>query len=307
VRIVHLSDVHVWRYVLDPRHLLNKRAVGVLGLAVSRARKFRLERLRDVVERVRGLEPDHVLITGDLTTTSHASEFLAAREALADLLIDAERATVIPGNHDRYTIGAVRSRAFEEWFGAFAPAGAYPWLRWLDAETAILGLDPTRAHIGPTGWLPPSQASAARRILEDATRRPRRLIVACHYPIVAPMAHVAELRRKRLTNAHTVAALLEGAGRHLFCCGHVHAAWAFRPSTIPDQLCLNAGAPLLRDRTGVRPPGFLEITLHDRDVSVVHHAWVGHDWETRALHQDPSFFDAAPDLTRRSPAVVDPG
>jgi 3',5'-cyclic AMP phosphodiesterase CpdA len=292
LRIVHLSDVHVWRYAFNPLRLMNKRVLGMAELVTRRARKFRLERLADVVDRVLSLNADHVLITGDLTTTALPDEFRAAREALAGLLVDAGRVTVIPGNHDRYTTGSVRYRAFEEWFGAFAPAGPYPWLRPLDAETAVLGLDPTRSHISATGRLPADQLGRARGLLSDPPARPRRLIVACHYPIASPPSYVKELKHKRMKNADELGAWLTQVGRHLYCCGHVHAAWAFAPGAVPGQLCLNAGAPLLRDPTGLRPPGFLEITLHDRDVSVVHHAWAGRDWEARSLYQDPHFFPA---------------
>jgi 3',5'-cyclic AMP phosphodiesterase CpdA len=292
LRIVHLSDVHVWRYAFHPRHLWSKRALGMASLVVRRARRFRLERLGDLVARVVSLNADHILITGDLTTTALPAEFRAARSALAELLADPSRVTVIPGNHDRYTSGSVRDRAFEEWFGEFAPAGAYPWLRPLDEATSILGLDPTRAHISATGFLPHDQLDRARALLADPSSRPQRLIVACHYPLEAPPSHARELAHKRMRNAGAVAGWLAGVGRHVYCCGHVHAAWAFVPRDVPDQLCLNAGAPLLRDRTGLRPPGFLEITLHDRDVSAVHHSWTGHDWEARPLFQDPSFFPA---------------
>ena len=41
-----------------------------------------------LVERVDSLEPDHILITGDLTTTALPAEFRAARAALADWLDD---------------------------------------------------------------------------------------------------------------------------------------------------------------------------------------------------------------------------
>ena len=44
--------------------------LGMASLLVRRARRFRLERLRHVVDRVRRVEPDHILITGDLTTTA---------------------------------------------------------------------------------------------------------------------------------------------------------------------------------------------------------------------------------------------
>jgi len=296
LRIVHLSDIHVWRYVFNPVHLLSKRAIGMLGLVSRRARKFRLERLDDVVRRVKELRPDHLLITGDLTTTALTDEFRSARSALAELLVESDRVTVVPGNHDRYTSASVRHRAFEEWFGAFAPPSPFPWLRWLDGGTAVLGLDPTRAHVSATGWLPAAQLERAKELLAGPASRPRRLIVACHYPLAAPSAHARDLSAKRLKNAAEVADWLGGLGRHVYCCGHVHAAWAFHPPGVPDQLCVNAGAPLLRDPTGLRPPGFLELTLHDRDLSVVHHAWNSGEWTERPLFQDPAFFAPRADV-----------
>jgi 3',5'-cyclic AMP phosphodiesterase CpdA len=290
VRIVHLSDVHIWRFVFNPLNLLNKRAFGMASLLARRARRFRLERLGHVVARIVDLKADHILITGDLTTTALPDEFRAARELLAELLQDSNRVTVVPGNHDRYTSSAVRYRHFEEWFGAFAPPSPYPWLRALDDHTSILGLDATRSHISARGNLPTPQFDAARALLQDSARRPTRLIVACHYPVAAPAVHAKELALKPMTNQREVGSWLGTIGPHLFCCGHVHAAWAFMPTEVPGQLSLNAGAPLLRDHSGLRPPGFLEITLHDRDVTVLHHAWVGDAWDVRAMHQKPDFF-----------------
>src|SRR4051812_20564830 len=264
----------------------------MVSLLAGRAGRFRLGRLHEVVARVLGLAPDHVVITGDLTTTALPDEFREARAALADLLIDSSRVTVIPGNHDRYTTGSVRYRQFEEWFGVFAPPGPYPWLRPIGDATAILGLDATRSHLSARGYLPPEQLGRARELLADSADRPRRLIVACHYPLAAPGPYAAELAPKRMKNAPDVAAWLATVGAHLYCCGHVHAAWAFFPESAPQQLCLNAGAPLLRDPTGLRPPGFLEINLDGDDVTVVHHAWNGAEWSPRPLSREASFFAA---------------
>ena len=119
------------------------------------------------------------------------------------------------------------------------------------------------------------------------------MIVACHYPASAPPPYERELVSKRMVNPAAVRAWLAGIGPHLYCCGHVHAAWAFRPPAIPDQLCLNAGAPLMLDSTGVRLPGFLEIELSDRQVSVVHHAWNGKDWTAVPMIAEPAFFPVA--------------
>ncbi len=290
MRIVHLSDIHVWRYSYNPRRLVSKRFLGILELLRGRARKFRLERLEDVVAKVQSMEPDHILITGDLTTTALNSEFRAAVAALTDLLTDPDRVTVLPGNHDRYTSGSVRSRKFESYFGEYAPSETYPWLRPLDAETAILGLDPTRSHISASGLLPADQLERARNLIADPEIRPRRLIVACHYPLRAPAFYERELASKRLKNAEAVRDWLVTIGPHLYCCGHVHAAWAFTPTDIPDQLCLNSGAPLLRDPTGFRLPGLLELQLDGDGVSVTHHAWTGMDWLPVPLIANPRFF-----------------
>jgi 3',5'-cyclic AMP phosphodiesterase CpdA len=290
VRIVHISDIHFWQYAYNPLRLLSKRAAGMAALLAGRARRFRLAGAPRLVDRVVALDPDHILITGDITTTALPDEFRAARRALADLLSDPGRVTIIPGNHDRYTWWADRSRRFEKFFGEFAPRPRFPWLRPIDADTAIVGLDPTRAAVTARGRLPRRQLDEAREIVEAARERSPRLIIACHYPVAAPDDCRRELFGKRLINAEEVRGWLEGIGPHLYCCGHVHAAWAFRPAEIPGQLCLNPGAPLLAGHAGRTPPGFLEITLEGRDVTIRHHAWTGEAWDVGLLAREQPFF-----------------
>lgn len=237
------------------------------------------------------LDADHILITGDLTTTALPAEFRAARAALADLLADAERVTIIPGNHDRYTLYAHYSRRFEQYFGAFAPQTTFPWIRRLGPDTAILGLDPTRSGISASGKLPQAQLSAVQEILW-AARPITRLVVACHYPSAVPPRFEHEYAHKPLVNRFDLREWLRTIGPHLFCCGHIHAAWAYRPDEMPNQLSLNPGAPLMRDSKGLRLPGFLEITLEGRAVHVVHHIWTGQSWDQEPLYGATDFFDA---------------
>lgn len=289
-RIAHLSDVHVWRTTLNPARLMGKRAVGMTDLLLGRAKRFPLGRLDALVEKVASTRPDHVLITGDLTTTAMPEEFEHAVAALGPLLHAPESATVIPGNHDRYTRAAAKGRQFERTFGRFAGGPEYPWLRTIADRTAVLALDPTRPALSARGWLPAGQLAAARALWEVSRGTVDRLIVACHYPVDAPERLRDDLRWKRLENADVLGAWLVTLGPHIYCCGHVHHAWAFTPPGIPDQLCLNAGAPLMVDRKGDNPPGFLEITLDGPDVSVVHHGWDGSSWAERPMADRPGFF-----------------
>ncbi|WP_165064337.1 metallophosphoesterase family protein [Paludisphaera rhizosphaerae] len=290
-RLVHLSDVHVWRFTFNPLRLLGKRAVGMAELLLGRADRFRLERLPEVVSRVQSLRPDHILISGDLTTTALSAEFADARQALAPLLNDPDRATLVPGNHDRYTPGAAGERRFERAFGPFLGGDRFPWLRFVANRTAILGLDPCRPAITARGRMPIAQLEAARSLWESNRESIDRLIVACHYPVEAPGELREELYWKRLYNAGELGEWLATIGPHLFCCGHVHHAWAFSPVSVPNQLCLNAGAPLLVDRRGDNPPGFLEVTLDGSDVLVVHHAWTNDGWATRPIECRDGFYE----------------
>jgi 3',5'-cyclic AMP phosphodiesterase CpdA len=301
MRLIHVSDIHVWRYAFNPIRLFSKRLLGMGSLLVRRASQFRLERLGDVVNRVASLEPDHILITGDLTTTALPIEFRAARHALGPWLTDPEKVTILPGNHDRYTVGAHRDRRFEQYFGPYAPGRGCPWLRRLDPETAILGLDPTRASLTARGFFSPIQLDRAREVLAKEGEGIRRLVVACHYPLQAPDRHRRDLEAKRLIQAELLGRWLATLGPHLYCCGHVHAAWAFVPDSVPNQLCLNAGAPLLRDPTGECPPGFLEIRLRGDDVTVDHHAWQGGSWFVDTLVDAGRFFAARTASTGAQP------
>jgi hypothetical protein len=306
MRIIHLSDIHVWRYSWDVRHWMSARALGFLELLSGRARRFHLNRLAAVVDRVLGLRPDHVLITGDLTTTALPSEFRMAKRLLEPLLAQPDRITIVPGNHDRTTRRSLRIKRFEKSFGAYMGAAEFPWIRWIDQDTAILGLDPTRAHFSARGRLPDHQLKAARELAEEWRFRGGRLLVACHYPVVAPAAFQRELRRKRMENDEAVIAWLAGLGPHLYCCGHVHAAWAFRPPCLPNHLCLNAGAPLMGDSTGLRLPGFLEIILYGNAVSVVHHAWAGSHWKAVPILPSTRLSELSPTRDGSvSPVVVD--
>ena len=293
MRIVHVSDIHFWQYTINPFRFLSKRAAGIVSLLLGRAGRFRLERIPELVKYVQKLRADHILITGDLTTTALPHEFRTARAALADLLGDPPRVTIIPGNHDRYTLYAHHSRRFERYFGDFSPQRSYPWLRRLDADTAILGLDPTRSGISASGKLPRSQLTGARAILSNAGPIPR-LLIACHYPVAVPPRFAREYAHKPLVNRAELTEWLQAIGPHVFCCGHVHAAWAYQPDLVPGHLSLNAGAPLLRDKTGLRPPGFLEITLDGRAVIVHHHGWTGGAWDVRPLFEAREFFAQGP-------------
>ena len=135
------------------------------------------------------------------------------------------------------------------------------------------------------------RGTAARR---GPRSRPARLVIACHYPVAVPHGFERALARKPMVNAEDVRCGLRGLGPHLFCCGHIHAAWAFRPPEVPNQLCINPGPPLLPGRFGHNHPGFVEIQLDEAAVAVDHHSWTGESWKVDRLCHEREFFNGRP-------------
>ena len=158
-RIVHVSDLHVWRLSWNPLHWYGKRALGMGNLLLRRARKFRLEEIPSLVQAIESDNPNHVVVSGDFTTTSLPREFESSAAGLGTLISDPARATVVPGNHDRYTRSAARKKGFEQRFGRFRPS-LRPFERRASQETA-----------SPARKSPSERGSGVFR--QPAARRPR--------------------------------------------------------------------------------------------------------------------------------------
>ena len=158
------------------------------NLILNRAWNYRMETMPFLVKHIEELHPDHLLITGDLTTTSLEEEFQAVHDALKPLLQGPSSTTVIPGNHDRYTRDATRNRLFEKYFAELAPSGTYPWLKWIGTGDAILGLDPCKptSFMSARGMISAQQLQKATELLEEARPAIKRLLVACHYHVALP-------------------------------------------------------------------------------------------------------------------------
>lgn len=104
--------------------------VALLGAALSRRARRLLSFIHDllfvamkadpgrldaIMEALDRYEIDHLVISGDITTTSRASEFSKARDFLARHGWSGSRMTVVPGNHDR--LDESEPALFETYFG----------------------------------------------------------------------------------------------------------------------------------------------------------------------------------------------
>jgi 3',5'-cyclic AMP phosphodiesterase CpdA len=236
MRFLHCSDVHVTDDYAA-RLLLRlgwRRWIALLELQLGgRARRFAHaeETLRRIAADATALGVDHLIVSGDVTAYAMPDEFTRARSALAPWVEAPARASVVPGNHDRYTPGSLRSRRFENSFGQLlssdvpelAVEDGFPVVRLLGAADAVVGLCSARVPRFPGmsfGVIGRRQLEALEAVLAHPRLAGRAVLVVVHH---APFKANGKPDRAShgLTDAEDLLALLPGP-RFAVLHGHLH-------------------------------------------------------------------------------------
>lgn len=264
IRLAHASDVHVQVEVPRTQGLLRlgwRRALAQVELAgLGRARRFaEAERvLSRIAAAMAGSGVDHAVITGDLTCLAYEEEFERAKAALGPLAEDPGRLSIIPGNHDRYTLNAARERRFERHFGPllrsdlprFCGPQGYPFVRLLGREAAVVGLDSTRLAPFPGfafGQIGREQLARLSALLDAPELRGRSVAVLVHH---APLLESGrpDTVTHGLRDAGALLRALAGRPCSLHH-GHVHRRyWLKANASRPDVF--NAGSSTMSGREG---------------------------------------------------------
>ena len=109
IHLLDLSGVSPWRY-------LNKRLTGRVNLALRRGRSHDGRLFEAMMDHAPILGVERLVVTGDLTNLALEPEFDLVQRTLRAAPVPA---TVIPGNHDTYTRGSVRTGRFESFLSEF--------------------------------------------------------------------------------------------------------------------------------------------------------------------------------------------
>lgn len=235
MRIAHLSDLHVLALEgVGRSRFLNKRFTGLMNLRMKREHKHRPGHVRAALKEVARAKVDHVIITGDLTNLALEQEFEAVRRLLEEELgLPAKDVTLIPGNHDLYTRGAMKSRRFTEFFAPHMESdlpdlaadiglGRFPVVK-LRGPVAIIGLSSAvpRPPLVASGELGDVQVRALDRILAHDEVKKRTAVIALHHPVHNPLSRV-KTWVEGLRDAHRLTASLDVLPRGLLLHGHLH-------------------------------------------------------------------------------------
>jgi 3',5'-cyclic AMP phosphodiesterase CpdA len=235
MRIAHFSDLHLLALDGVPaRRFLNKRLTGWVNLRLKRGSIHRAAYVRAIAREVRRLDIEHVVVTGDLTNLALEGEYALAREVLEEELgLEPYRVTVVPGNHDLYTRGALASRRFERYFAAYLEsdlpelavdtgAGRFPVVKLRD-EVAIIALSSAvpRPPLVAAGELGRDQIAALARVLAHREVARRIVVLALHHPAVNGWSRLKR-HIEGLRDAPALVGELRSVARGLVLHGHLH-------------------------------------------------------------------------------------
>ena len=225
--VIHISDLHFHRFPRNPLQWFSKRGLGALNL-IRRRRLHPPDRARRLVEKLDGMDWDHLVVTGDLTQLALEEEFALARDALAPLLNrGSERVTVLPGNHDRYVREPAGRDFFRQYFGDYFGTGEIA-THTLTETWHLAGWDsalPTPPLVA-TGRVRDETLAATEQWME-ALPSGAKVILANHYPLYfqEPYGY------RRLHSLHGIEEVRRWVGGHpvaLYLHGHLHRNWVLK-------------------------------------------------------------------------------
>jgi len=224
--LAHLSDLHFSHLEWGLSQFFSKRWIGNVNLFFKRKRTFVPEALTSLIPLLHEQKVDVVLITGDLSSTSHEKEFALAEAFIENLRQENFKVFLLPGNHDQYTKKAFRQKLFYQFFDKFA-ASDLPFSLKEDGLTA--------SHLGHSWWLITLDTAIATSLLssngyfspqlEDKLERAleqipadHQVILSNHFPLFAN-----ESARKSLIRREALRQVIERFPKiRLFLHGHSH-------------------------------------------------------------------------------------
>ncbi len=274
---VHLSDVHVFSArSLRPHFLLDKRLLGGLNALLRRGRIHGFDVTLAALDVVRKTRPDHLLVTGDLTTLGAEEEFRHFRSALEELPLSEEQITVLPGNHDAYVPSVVRGRLFERVFTPYLKPDdefrAYEWpLVRRRGSLAVVGCCTARPCPPPlaVGTLGATQLARLEAVLADPRLDGLCRVVGLHHPPQPDAGHW----HNRLTDASALRKILARQGAELVLHGHLHRRLATKlPGPEKPVLVRGVGSVSVCEGPPNRLGQIYRFTVRGREV-VAEESW----------------------------------
>ncbi|MBO7718770.1 MAG: metallophosphoesterase [Methanosphaera sp.] len=226
-KIVHMSDLH-------------------MGFT-----EFREDILLKAINQINMLQPDAVVISGDITDHGYYREFVKVKEYID--LIDSPT-IVIPGNHDARNIG---DEVFEEIIGDRDTT-----LELKESNIKIIGLDSSVPDLGH-GKIGRLQRKFLETEIKNAKDRNMFIIITVHHHII-PVPNTGR-ERNVLSDAGDILLLLLQNNINLVLSGHKHVPHVWKMN---NTVFVTAGTVSSMKLRGNTHPSFNILDIKDDEVQI---------------------------------------
>lgn len=270
--LVHLSDVHF----------------GRADLAT----------VRPLVEAIERIQPNLVVVSGDLTQRARPSQFREARRFL-DLLPQPQ--LIVPGNHDVPLLNvAARFLTPLANYRRFITTDLEPCF--IDDEMAVQGLNTARSFTWKNGRINAAQVATVRRRFEALSPGVVKIVVT-HHPLDLPSRFGDEHLVGRATELMPT---LAQCGVDVFLAGHYHISHTGDTTTrYPidsySALVVQAGTTTSSRLRAEEPNAFNLLHVAANEIVVDRFTWRG--TESCFLFLSQERFDRTPHGWRRREVV----
>ena len=225
--------------------------------------------------RIDGLEPDVIVVSGDMTQRGKHREFQAARDWIDTL---GRPTLVVPGNHDTPLLNMLSRarRPFKRHHSYFPVRTDMLQV----GDVSIDGLNTARGWQARSNWAEGSVRldHLAEIVSRDAPADSLRML-ACHHPFRSPTGAPLRTQTRRGVRASEMLAASDIA---VLLTGHVHTPHAelIREAT-GNYIAISAGTLSTRLRNAL--PAFNSLELTESSLSVETHDFDGTAFSARPL------------------------
>jgi len=221
----HISDLHLSDRGRYPRN----------GFVPRDCDKYSVRLAQRILDELEAAGVDHLVVTGDLTLSSEATEFERAAKLLRRWA-DAGKLTVVPGNHDVWTAESVKTARFLRMVGPDGrgmrrPEATYPFAALPTPEVAIVAVDSAQFGEEPhdtPGVIGSAQLQACRELVREHVKEGRAVLLALHHHLLLPRERIpsdALVARTPLLDADKVVRMVSDVRIAAVLHGHRHCAF----------------------------------------------------------------------------------
>ena len=277
ITIIHISDLHftnnqnLWRGFLENRQFFSKRHIGWLNYRLRRRHSFDPSIRDRLLEKLKSIHWDYLIVTGDITTIALKREFAEARKQMSPLI---EQGSVLltAGNHDRYVKNRSSIDPLQHYFSDCWPLnvqgqqGQLPRIYEIDQRAVVVELDMAvpRSVFSSRGKLR-QELDPLRQQLKKLDKNKLKIAIG-HYPAYLP-PNEHEGYFHRLSERSKLQGFLEELDFDFYLHGHIHKSWAFKPDETKSLICVNSGGCCRHDGDS-RWGGFHKILFSEQESSI---------------------------------------